>query len=84
MRAHTFELSTDVFHFYGSADVLRKTQEFYGRATFLRNSDGLYYGRATFLRNKLATVSTEQLFFLRNDRRFTRNDCRILRKDVQF
>ena len=63
MRAHTFELSTEVFHFYGSAEVLRKRQEFYGRAIFLRNSDGLFYGRARFLRKKLATVSTEQLFF---------------------
>ena len=61
-----FELSTKALHFYGSAEVLRKT-------TFLQDSDGLYYGRARFLRKKLATVSIEQLYlnFLTNDSRFT-------------
>ena len=45
----------EAFHFHGSAEVLRKRQEFYGRATFLRNSDGLYYGRARFLWKNLAS-----------------------------
>ena len=51
-----------VWIFYGSVPFLRKRQEFYGRATFLRNSDGLYYGRARFLQKKLETVSTEELY----------------------
>ena len=50
MRAYRFELSMEAFHFYGSAEVLRKSY-------ILRNSDGLYYGRARFLRKNLATVS---------------------------
>ena len=63
MRAHRFELPTEAFHFYGSAEVVRKRQEFYRRTIFLRNSGGLNYGTDRFLRKKLVIVSTEQLYF---------------------
>ena len=78
-RLMRFELSTEAFDFYGSAEVLRKRQEFYGRATFLRNSDDeldfTEEARDCFHRTAI---------FLRNDRRFARNDCRILKKQLYF
>ena len=85
-RLMRFELSTEAFDFYGSAEVLRKRQEFYGRATFLRNSnDELdFYGRSSRLFPQNSYISKERSQICKERLQNSKETVIFLQNDTTF
>ena len=71
---HRIELSTEAFHFYGSAEVLRKS-------CIYTEQRRLILRKSYISREESHECFHRTAIFLRNDRRFTGNDGRILRKE---
>ena len=72
MRVPRFELSTEAFHFYGSAEVLRKS-------CIYTEQRRLILRKSYISREESHECFHRTAIFLRNDRRFIRNDSRYLR-----
>ena len=79
-----FELYTEAFHFYGSAEVLRKRQEFYGTATAYTTEELDFYGRSSRLFPQNSYISMERSQIYKERLQNSKETVTFLQNDTTF